>query len=174
MREKLELALKIVATFIAVFGIWKYFADREATVSAEAKSRALGYIERFGGEDMIAARSVLADYWRDYPEFTTFIDQNPLSERAFVNFVTSTYPQRSDKAAIDGALFRMRVFFDEIAFCREAGICDKPILDGFFCDYAMQHARIYGPFYRLLSVGMEQTDLQLQRLARACENTVQG
>ena len=34
-KDRIELALKILVTFIALFGVWKYFADRHAHTVAD-------------------------------------------------------------------------------------------------------------------------------------------
>lgn len=164
----IDLTLKLLATLIAAFGIWKYFAERDAAVTVDAQGRALGYIERFGDSDIIAARATLLDFWRDHPEYLAYIDAYAVTERVRANFVQAVYPQRPDRTEIDAALFRMVALFDEVAYCREAGICDPDILDGFFCVYASRFSEVYAPFFALLSEGMAPIDAGLRRFAEAC------
>ena len=46
-----------------------------------------------------------------------------------------------------------------MAFCREGGICDSEILDGYFCRYAVRHAQVYGPFYAIISKETGTSDI---------------
>ena len=164
------MGLKVATLLIAVFGVWKFFDERATSASSEAKARSLGYIERFADAEMIAARSRLLAFWQDYPKFAQFVRENSITEREYQNFVLATYPRRADRSGIDAALFRLQVFFDEVAFCRESEVCEKEILDGFFCTYATGYARIYGPFYSRLAkdIGSDPLDMKLQALAGVC------
>lgn len=165
-----DIGLKTIATLIALFGIWKYFAEQKASLHADAQRRSLGYIERFANYELLQARTQLIEYWQDYPEFAAFIKSNRITERAYSNFVNSTYPKRSDRATIDGALFRLQVFFDEVAFCRSSHVCDKDILDDFFCRYIPGYSQIYGPFFERLAkdIGSAPLDTKLLSLANVC------
>lgn len=169
-RERIELALKIVTICIALFGIWKYFSDRNAVVVAEQKARSLTYIDRFSSPELVEARSELLAFWKDYPKFIAFIRENEISTRAYRNFVQATYPSYKNSHEIDSALFRLLLVFDEISYCRDSGLCDLRILDDFFCSYVTRYARVYGPFYEKLSsdIGAVHMDRRLQGFAREC------
>ena len=80
---------------IAFFGVWKYFADRNAEALAQAQSRSLAYIARFAGDDMVNARAELVKFWQQYPEFGAFARQGAITEREYSNFVAATYPTYS-------------------------------------------------------------------------------
>lgn len=171
MVARIELALKIIATLIAAFGVWKYFADQQVTAQRTAKAEAISYVSQFGEPSMVSAREALTRFWRNNQEFVAYMDKNAISERVYVNFIRAAYPNYERRSEVDAALFRHKVFFDEIAFCREAEICDRLILDGFFCDISIEHAKIYGPFYAILSleIGSARTDSELLRLAERCD-----
>lgn len=170
MKAQVEFALKIIATAIAVFGVWKYFDDRASSAQAARQAQSLGYIERFGADDLLAARTRLLQYWKDYPDFAAFAANNVMSPRAYANFINATYPNRPDRADVDRALFRIQVFFDEVAYCRASGVCDAPILDAFFCNYVTRYGVVYGPFFARLSsdIGAAPIDRNLQALATIC------
>ena len=160
--------LKITATCIALFGVWKYFADRKAATETGQKARSLGYIQRFGAPDIVGARTELLTFWQGYPEFAAFVGEKPITGRAFRNFVTATYPTHDRRSEIDRALFGMVLLFDEVAYCQNSGICDAGIVDGFFCPYVARYAQVYGPFYQTLStdIAAAPIDRQLQEFAR--------
>lgn len=170
MKTQIELSLKVIATFIAAFGVWKYFDDRATSALAARQAQSLGYIQRFGADDLLEARGRLLQYWQDYPDFADFVADNAISPRAYTNFVNATYPNRLDRAEVDRDLFAVQVFFDEVAYCRGSGVCDPAILDAFFCDHVTRYAAIYGPFYTRLSadIGAAPIDANLQWLASTC------
>jgi hypothetical protein len=174
-REKIELGLKVLATAIAFFGVWKYFADRNAEALARAQSRSLGYIERFARNDIVEARAELMKFWRKYPEFAAFVRQEAITEREYSNFVAATYPIYPERAEVDKALFRILVFYDEVAYCRTARTCNVEILDAYFCDYVVRHARVYAPFYARISaeIGSAGFDKKMQALAEKCRDQSQ-
>ena len=169
-KDRVDLALKLIATLIAVFGIWKYFADRATAEQTAAKNRSLGYIERFAGKALVDARGRLLAFWKDYPEFAAVTNERSITQREYALFVNATYPNRSDRAQIDGALFQMQVFLDEVAYCRGSGVCDAAILDGFFCDYVQRFSTAYAPFYERLSrdIGAAPIDAKLRVLSTTC------
>jgi hypothetical protein len=164
----IDLSLKIVATLIAAFGVWKYFADRTAAADAEAQARALRYIERFGSAEIVAARMTLLEFWRDNPEYLAYVAAGSITRRERDNFVRATYSQHDNRSEIDGALFRMAALFDEIAYCRTAGICGNHILDEFFCGYTSRFADVYAPFFSILSAGMAPMDGGLTLFNKNC------
>jgi hypothetical protein len=168
---RIEFALKVIATAIAAFGVWKYFADRSAAAAAEAKARSLGYIERFAGKDIVEARAELLQFWKSYPEFASVARQGDLTKREYANFVRAIYPAHPRRIELDQALFRMLTFYDEAAYCREAGLCDSEILDSFFCTHVTRHMRVYEPFYQRLSdeIGSRSLDQNLRRFGAGCE-----
>lgn len=170
MTARLDLALKIVATLIALFGVGKYFADRAHARDLAARDRALGYIERFGSAELVATRARLLGFWRDYPEVAAVVGTRGITQREFAMFVEATYPARADRAEIDDALFRMQVFLDEMSYCRASDVCDREILDGFFCNFAQRYAKAYGPFYARLArdIGAAPIDAGLQAFAAEC------
>ncbi len=65
----LDVALKVIATLIAIFGVWSFFAQRAEAARVAREERALAYIARFGGPDVVAARTALLNFWRRYPTF---------------------------------------------------------------------------------------------------------
>jgi hypothetical protein len=124
--DRIDLGLKIVATAIACFEVWKFFADRNAQSYAEAKDRSLGYIARFADAEILDARETLMAYWRQHPEFVSHVMTGAISEPAYDRFVAGTFGAGPDRAETTEALFRTLVLYDEMAFCRAGGICDAP------------------------------------------------
>ena len=168
--ERFDLLVKVVATVVALFGVWKFFADRDALAIAETRTRSLSYMERFAGEDMIQARASLTQFWRSHPEFAAYVREEKLTEREYSNFVAVAYSNYAERPALDAALFRLLVFFDELEYCRHAELCDKVILHSYFCKFAVRQAKVYGPFYTRMSaeIGAQDMDGELRNLAAAC------
>ncbi|HSJ97660.1 MAG TPA: hypothetical protein VLC53_11335 [Myxococcota bacterium] len=166
----LDSAVKVIATLIAVFGVWRFFEERADEARVAREERALAYIGRFGAPEMVAARTALLDFWRRYPEFAAEVRTRSLTAREYEGFVNAAYPIDAARADVDAALVRLLVFYDELAFCHRAGTCDETILLGYFCAYATQHALIYAPFHARLAgeIGADDLGRHLDELARAC------
>jgi len=166
----LDPTLKVIATLIAIFGVWRFFEERAQTARVDREERSLAYIERFGAPDMVKARTALLDFWRRHPNFAAEVRSRSLTPREFEGFVNAAYPVDTGRAEVDAALMRLLAFYDELAYCHRAGTCDDAILLGYFCDYATQHARIYAPFHARLAaeIGAESMDHHLDELAGAC------
>jgi hypothetical protein len=166
----LDPTVKIVATAVAVFGVWRFFEERAQTARVDREERSLAYIERFGQPDIVKARTALLDFWRRYPDFAMEARTRTLTPREYEGFVNAAYPVDPARKEVDAALIRLLVFYDELAFCHRAGTCDKTILRGYFCDYATQHARVYAPFHARLAteIGADSLSHHLDELARSC------
>ena len=166
----LDPTVKVIATLVAVFGVWRFFDERAEEAQAARQQRSLAYISRFADTEMVAARQALLDFWRRYPEFAAEVRVRSLTPREYEGFVNAAYPADPARGDVDAALYRILVFYDELAFCHRAGICDETILLDFFCDYATQHERIYAPFHARLAseVGTSNLGRHLTELSDTC------
>ena len=169
----IDLGLKIVATAVACFGVWKFFADRSAYAYAEAKDRSLGYISRFADQDIVGARATLMDFWHGHPDFVSHSMTGAISKPAYDRFVAATFgaTRSPDRAETAEALFRILVFYDEVSFAARADLRRRD-LDAYFCSYVVRHALVYGPFYAIMSAetGTSGIDEQLQAFAESCRD----
>lgn len=167
---RIDISLKVVATAIAVFGVLTFFLDRSQTRMTSEKNMSLSFIGKFASADVIKARNRLLVYWQDYPDFVEYSRANSFSPREYANFVRATYPSRDDRAAVDEALFRMQVFFDELSYCYFSSICDTDIIEDYFCDYVVMFSNVYGAFYGLLAeeIGSKPLDQKILRLSSHC------
>jgi len=168
----LDPTLKVIATLIAIFGVWRFFDERAEQARVEREDRSLAYIARFGDPEMVSARQTLLAFWRRYPVIAEQVLARSLTSREYEGFVNAAYPTDPYRAEVDAALIRLLVFYDELAFCHRASTCDEPILLGYFCDYASQHAVTYAPFHARIATEIGSSDLQghLDELAEACSD----
>ena len=171
--QRIELSLKIIVALVAVFGVWKFFADRATEKQIAAEERALSYIERFGHHDFVMARTKLLSFWKDYPQFVSVINKRAVTDREYNNFINIAYPIREDRADIDAALFSIQLFLDEVVYCRWSAVCDVTIVDGFFCDFVQGVSRVYAPFYARLSedIASQPLDAEIRRFAASCRSS---
>lgn len=170
-RDNAEFGLKVIGVLIALFGVWKYFDTQKQEMINSAKARSLSYIERFGSAEVVAPRGTLLTFWQDHPGASVAIRDNLMTPRGYRLFVAAAYPNSARKEETDEALFRLSVFFNELSHCRSSGICNKDMLDSFFCDYVKRFVPAYLPFYQLISeeTGSEMLISSMQSFARDCE-----
>jgi len=84
----IELSLKIAATLVAIFGVWKYFEDRSEGARNAARAESLGIVRDYSSSSALAARASLVEFWRSQPEFTRFIaNADTISSNEYNNFV---------------------------------------------------------------------------------------
>lgn len=151
MRENVELALKFVGAAIAVFGVWKFFSDRDLAVEAEKRSKALSYIEAYGNAEMIETRNVLFDFWKGNDTFVDHMRANLVSDRTYVLFARVTLDEYPETEAFQAAVYRLANFYEQVWHCRIAELCNPEMLDDYFCDRVTLQAGAYQPFLTELS-----------------------
>jgi hypothetical protein len=166
----IDPTVKIIAALVAVFGVWRFFDDRAESARVAREGRSLAYIARFGAPEMVTARTALLEFWRRYPQFAAEVRARALTPREYEGFVQAAYPADPARAQVDAALIRHLVFYEELAFCHRAETCDEAILTGYFCPYAVQHARLYAPFHARLAaeIGAAGLGQHLAAFAEAC------
>ena len=82
------MSLKIAATLVAIFGVWKYFEDRSEGARNAARAESLGIVRDYSSSSALAARASLVEFWRSQPEFTRFIaNADTISSNEYNNFV---------------------------------------------------------------------------------------
>ncbi|WP_299772516.1 hypothetical protein [uncultured Tateyamaria sp.] len=146
MRQNIELALKILAAAIAVFGVWKFFSDRALAVEAERRATALSYIEAYGSAEMIETRNVLFNFWKENDTFVDYMRAELVSERTYALFASVTIDEHPDTEAFQTAIYRLVNFYEQVWHCRTADLCDPSMLDEYFCDRVTLQAAAYQPF----------------------------
>ncbi len=171
LKDKIEILLKILAVTIAAFAIWKYFDEQRVAKENAAASRAIAYIDRFGSIKLVQAREELQAFWHKYPQIGEALRESRLTRNAYEMFVFRVFPDYSKKEEMSSSLFSMRVFFDEIAFCRASGNCSEKIIDDYFCSYVTKYVGTYRPFYEFLSrdFGSESNANAVLALSMSCK-----
>lgn len=169
-RTGVDYFLKILAMLIALFGVWKYFADKDAAVDAAAKAKSISYIHSYASGNMRDAREVLFSFWVSQDAFIDHVRSNKITHRDYENFVRFVLPRYENPKALQGALFSLANLYDQIIHCRESAICDAAILDDYFCPIVVQQQAQYGPFYEVLRADVASKDFgkSLERYAGFC------
>lgn len=170
-KDKIDVILKVIATIIAIFGVWKYFDGRSQAEIVAAQERSLGYVERFGDSTLVGARRQLLNFWQEYPQVGGAILDGTMTSNSYRMFVSRFYRSYPNRKDLDNALFRITVFFDELYYCRNSSVCDSSILDSYFCDYAERFSSAYAPFYEIISneLGSRPVNARLTDLAATCK-----
>lgn len=169
----LDTVLKVIATIIAVFGVWQYFADNHRSRITETKKEALSLVSEWSSPNLIRNREALANYWESQPAFSQYIrNTDAITENEYTNFIYRTVPQHPDFIVISNALFQINDYFDRAYCCRKAKICDAEILDQFLCERSLVLNRVYGPFMDLknLRIGSVSYGSSLEAYFASCND----
>jgi hypothetical protein len=169
-KDTIEIIVKVVGTLVALFGIWEFFRGQEVNRAKDAQEKSIGYIERYASPEMLASREALFEFWLSQQPFIEHIESNPITERAYDNFVHFTFPRYTKRAKLQSALFSMANLYDQIFYCRKTGICDAVILDDHFCSVVMKQEHVYRPFFEIMGGSVGSTDFAsgLKRYAELC------
>ena len=146
-RENVDLGIKVVTLAVALFGVGKYFLDQAAAGRAERKSRALDFVAAYAGDDLVATRVALYDFWRNHSEFVGFAQADGVSERAYGMFVRAALAEPEQSQPLQEALFRLANFYEQVGYCRASELCDAAILDRYFCGRIRAEWVAYAPFF---------------------------
>lgn len=144
-KERIESTVKIVGLCVAVFGVYAYFADRQTARDLETRRQSLGYVERYGGDELRVRREELFSFWLAHSDVAALINEegaSPDAYRAILMTALEAHPRRREAVS---ALYAVSDFFDQIDFCRSSGVCDRTILDQSFCAAAKDFSQTYGP-----------------------------
>ncbi len=166
----LDLGLKLLAGAVALFGVWKYFADIEHERRIDARGRALEMIERYGAAEMREARRALFEFWVSRPEIVAYLEAGPVSARAYGNFIRAAFAEQGAGPDLNRALYRVSGFFDELHFCIESEVCDRDIALRYFCPAATRLDPLYAPVIEGLRLrsGYDAYGAGLSETARSC------
>lgn len=173
MASKLDLPLKIVATAIAIFGVWKYFEDRAESDRNRARNESLKIVREFSSSHNILARQALVKFWTSQKKFSVFISSSDsITSNEYKNFVRRVFPNSAEYEIVQNALFRINDYFDSAYYCRVSGVCDAELIDSFLCSKAASLSRIYSPFFQILnrSISSSEFGQSLHRYADRCES----
>lgn len=172
MRGNLELALKFLGATIAIFGVWKFFSDRDLAVEADKRGKALAYIEAYGNAEMIETRKTLFDFWKENDTFVDHMRAELVSDRTYVLFARVTLDEYPETDALQAAVYRLANFYEQVWHCHIAGLCNPDMLNEYFCDRVTLQAGAYQPFLNELSsrTGYEKFGSALGDFQRYCAN----
>lgn len=158
-----------------MFGIWKYFADRDEAVSAASRKESLGVIRLYSSGELIDARESLLKFWENQHEFSSYISTaDKISKNEYFAFVKYIFPRSADDDRLKHALFQLNDYFDTAYHCRTATICDAGILDNFLCKKADKLYRIYEPFYAVLNrqISSHEFGESLKSYSEVCRSSL--
>jgi len=169
--EKVELATKVILTFVAVIGVWQYFDDRADTTRREARQQALSTIALSTGADMLNARRQLHAYWASEPEFISFVAKaEAMGPNAYPNFVRMTLPRSDLRDELFDALSLISQVYATAFFCRKSEVCDVALLDDYYCKRSIEYAKLYEPHFDAFNQDVAGSELgaALRDYSEAC------
>jgi hypothetical protein len=149
LRKRLNLddLTKLLGIGVAVLGFGKYFYDKAEAEAHEAQALSITYIESYGSDPMLGAREALYDFWIDQPELIKIFGSEEFSERQYRAIISSSLFRKNTDTAIRAPLLLLDNFYSQMSFCAKTGLCDKSILDAYFCRETKKNVVVYTPFY---------------------------
>jgi hypothetical protein len=166
----IELALKLVAAAIAIFGVARFFVDRAHERELAARGEALTMIERYGGAELRESREPLFDFWLARPEVVAHLEGNAISPRAYRSFLVMAFDSDQQSRALYSGVYTLSSFFDQAFFCFDSEVCDAEMMRRYFCPIAGSLDRLYGPVLGEIRErsGYDAFGSGIEGFARAC------
>lgn len=167
-----EYSLKIVAALAAAFGVWKFFLDKEQSVSRDALLRSLSYIQAYGSGEHLQAREYLFDFWVSHQSDVKYLMKEPISHRVYSNFLNTAFEEAENSKYLYQAIFKVTYLFDQVYFCSSRSLCDRESLDAYFCPVAVRFLSVYRPIIERdrSSSGIETYGAGLELFVTSCPN----
>ena len=169
---KVEIFVKIAALFLAAFGIYEYFDTERKTVERAKQQAALSYIAESNATEHQSAVQTTFEFWLRNPDVVSLLrssGQTSTGLQAF--FVTAVHGDPNGNEVVF-AVRQIGRFFDEVSACASNSVCDRGVLEDFFCDDAKRLTMIYDPIFEVLreQSGEQQLGQGLVQFARECES----
>jgi hypothetical protein len=170
-RLSLEDTTRVLALVAAVASVGKFFYDRAERNAQLASERSVEYIESYADDPMISAREQLYSFWAGEPRLIAVFQNEALSTRQYSALLSATIFRADLDLGIRQPLLLLDSFYSQITFCLNAELCDKEILQSYFCRNAQQSAKAYAPFYKRLAnqTGDPGLGTDLQVFASGCD-----
>ncbi|MBZ4021667.1 hypothetical protein CKO11_04230 [Rhodobacter sp. TJ_12] len=146
-RITLDDLTKFLGVIALVLGGGKYFYDKAEAAAHEAQSRSIAYIEAWGAEPLLGARETLYDFWAGQPDLISVFGTEALSRRQYAMMLQASLFRTNADAPIRAPLLVLDNFYSQMSFCARAGLCDRAILDAYFCHVTRKNVVAYTPFY---------------------------
>lgn len=138
---------KLLGVAAVIVGLGKYFYDKVEAAAHDAQARSISYIEDWGAEPLLGAREALYDFWADQPDLIAVFGAEALSARQYKTMLSASLFRAGADAGIRAPLLLLDNFYSQMSFCTKSGLCDRPILDAYFCHMTRKNVIAYAPFY---------------------------
>ena len=132
-----------VVAAVPLFFVQQYLENKQKKIE-----ESLGYVESFQSDYIVSSRMAILRPWLEYsPEIEEIEKAGGISDQDLINLVESI---RSTKDADSNYGFSTSIiilteFFDRVATCIEARLCDGKTVDKALSMYASSFNCLYGP-----------------------------
>lgn len=169
-RISLDDLTKLFGLLVALIGVGKYFYDKSEAAAHEAQARSIAYIERWGGEPMLGAREALFDFWSAQPDLIRVFGTEALSPRQYRSLLAASLFRQGADSSIRTPLLLLDNFYSQMSFCAQSGLCDRTILDAYFCTTTHKNVVAYMPFYDRIreATGDSSVGTEMAAFAQDC------
>jgi len=170
-RDRVELGAKILAIVGGLFAIWQYFADASDAKELEKRRQALTYVQAYGATDLSEHRRIMFEFWLRHSDLLQVAKSQGVSESAYRAFFFTALEHDAGGKPMLNALYALSNFYDQLAFCRSSKVCDREIIDQYFCAGARTFGETYGPISGRLAElsGVSDFGRGAKEIAESCE-----
>jgi hypothetical protein len=151
-RSNIEMAIKVVGLFAAIFGVYKYFDDIAEARSLAARQAALAYVVTYNGPELKNHGQTLFKFWVRNSDAVVFMQKNGMSNADYRSFLLTAFEHADHPEQLLDAVYALSTFYDQVELCRSARVCESTVVQTHFCKNAREFFRKYQPIFAQLAV----------------------
>ncbi|TBY81702.1 hypothetical protein [Rhizobium leguminosarum] len=151
-RSTIEVAIKVVGLFAAIFGVYKYFDDIAEARRLAARQAALAYVATYNGPELKSRSQTLFEFWIRNSDAMVFMQTNGMSDADYRSFLLTAFEHDDHPEQLLDAVYALSTFYDQVELCRSARVCDTTVVQAHFCKNAGEFSRKYQPIFAQLAV----------------------
>ena len=169
----LDAASKIGTICVLLFAVIQYTIDTVRTDRTNARTASISYIERFSKEEVLDARLALVRFWNEREDIGRLCVGTAGGDSLPRESCIAIIPEmlEADTTTMTH-LKRIGYFFDELYYCYDTEVCDREVVETFFCPYAIGNEDLYFQSLRSSDAEVFGRDLYtgIQELAATCRS----
>ena len=151
-RGSLETTIKVVGLLTAMFGVYRYFEDSSKARNLAERQAALSYVATYNGSEIKSSARTLFKFWVRNADAVVYLQTVGMSADDYRSFLLTAFEHDESPAQLLDAVYGTATFYDEVALCRSAKVCDASIIKTNFCSSAHEFASKYQPVFAQLAI----------------------
>lgn len=165
-----SISLEQLSYLAIAIGIPLFFYQSALETHRDRVAYSMEFLSDFQTPKMVEHRYALMKPWLQYN--LERLDGLHIPSSVRDDLVFKVVASSSDENDLRRSIFAVVDFFDKLAICQDARLCDKHIANSYLAHYATRFYCLYGPYIRLLRKEQAMTGfgVRLEQLVDPAQN----